>query len=151
MSDHEVTFGFVCVRNAGRSQMATAFAERERARRGLEGTVEIVTGGTDPADAVHPEVVEAMAEMDIDVSDRQPREISADELEAATVVATMGCSSLELAGDVEVRDWNLDDPGGQPLVSVRRIRDVVDYRVSELFDEYTTTRSVATSDGDARN
>ena len=138
MSDDAVTLGFVCVQNAGRSQMATAFAERERSRRGLEDTVHILTGGTHPAEAVHPEVIEAMAEIDIDLSDRVPQKVSASDLNSATIVATMGCSTLELDTDVEVRDWALDDPHGQSLEEVRRIRDKIQQRVSDLFDEYTS-------------
>ena len=139
MTGEKVTFGFVCVQNAGRSQMATAFAEQERAARGLEDSVEILTGGTHPADEVHPIVVDAMNEVDIDVSDRVPRSVSDEELSGATVTATMGCSTLELDADVDVRDWDLDDPHGQPMEEVRRIRDDVRQRVSDLFDEYTGT------------
>src|SRR6056297_4234026 len=100
---------FVCVQNAGRSQMSTAFAEREVAERGLSDHVEIVTGGTDPADHVHEEVVEIMRELDIDLADRTPREVSTAELEACDLVVTMGCSTLSLDADVEVRDWALTD------------------------------------------
>lgn len=138
MSQNGVTFGFVCVQNAGRSQMAAAFAERERERRGLESRVEILTGGTMPADEVHPEVVEAMRELDIDLSDRVPREVSTDELDACDVVATMGCSTLELDADVKVRDWDLDDPHGQDIERVREIRDEIERRVVSLFDEQFT-------------
>ena len=133
------TLGFVCVQNAGRSQMATAFAERERANRGLEDVVEITTGGTHPAESVHDIVVEIMAEADgggIDLSDRTPREISTEELHACDVVATMGCSTLELgADDVDVRDWALDDPDGADPETAKRIRDTVEERVTALFDE----------------
>ena len=135
MSDEPVRFAFVCVQNAGRSQMSTAFAERERARRGLGDRVEIVTGGTHPADHVHDEVVEVMRERDIDLSDRVPREVSIDELETCDVVATMGCSTLTLDADVDVRDWALDDPDGQDLDAVRAIRDEIEGRVAALFDE----------------
>ncbi|WP_224332390.1 low molecular weight phosphatase family protein [Haloprofundus halobius] len=138
MSDDVVTFGFVCVQNAGRSQMSAAFAERERQRRGLEDRVEIVTGGTMPADEVHPEVVEAMRELDIDLSDRVPREVSDEQLNACDVVATMGCSTLELDANVEVRDWDLDDPHGQDIERVREIRDEIERRVVSLFDEQFT-------------
>lgn len=139
--DTEPTYalGFVCVQNAGRSQMATAFAERERANRGLEDVVEITTGGTHPAESVHDVVVEIMAEADgdgIDLSDRTPREISTEELHACDVVATMGCSTLELgADDVDVRDWALDDPDGADPETAKRIRDAVEERVTALFDE----------------
>ena len=136
MSTETLTFGFVCVQNAGRSQMSAAFAERERDRRGLADRVDIVTGGTMPADHVHPEVVETMAELDIDLSDRTPREVSDAELNACDVVATMGCSTLELDADVAVRDWALDDPDGQGPERVREIRDEIEERVVALFDEF---------------
>jgi len=137
MSDNlPVTLGFVCVQNAGRSQMATAFAERERDRRGLEDSVEIITGGTHPADSVHDEVVTVMQDHEIDLSDRVPREVSTTELESCDVVATMGCSTLELdAEEIDVRDWALTDPDGQDLDHVREIRNDIEQRVTDLFDE----------------
>ncbi|GGK69284.1 arsenate-mycothiol transferase ArsC [Haloarcula sebkhae] len=137
MTDTPLKFGFVCVQNAGRSQMSTAFAERERTRRGLEDAVEILTGGTDPADEVHPGVVDAMDELGIDLSDRAPQAVSDDELNECTVVATMGCSTLELDADVAVRDWALEDPHGQPIEQVRETRDEIEKRVADLFDEFT--------------
>jgi protein-tyrosine-phosphatase len=127
---------FVCVRNAGRSQMSAAVAEREVRRRGLDW--EILTGGTDPADAVHDVVVEAMDEVGIDLSDRTPRAISESELRSCDVVATMGCSTLDVGtvGDaVDVRDWALTDPGERDLDEVRAIRDDIEERVTALIDE----------------
>lgn len=123
--------GFVCVQNAGRSQMATAFAERERDRRGLDW--EILTGGTHPAERVHPEVVETMREHGIDLSGRTPTQVSDEELESCDVVATMGCSTLSL--DVDTRDWALDDPDGRAPEEVAAIRDEVERNVVALFDE----------------
>lgn len=142
MGDDSTTLGFVCVENAGRSQMSTAFAERERDRRGLEDGVEIITGGTHPADSVHEEVVTVMTDHDIDLSDRIPREVSTDELESCDVIATMGCSTLEVdAEDVDVRDWASEDPDGQGLDQVRAIRDDIEQRVTTLFDEIDTNGS----------
>ncbi|MBX0288233.1 low molecular weight phosphatase family protein [Halomicroarcula sp. F28] len=126
---------FVCVQNAGRSQMSTAFAEREVEERALGDHVEVVTGGTDPADHVHEEVVEIMRELDVDLSERTPREVSTEELAACDLVVTMGCSTLELDADVEVRDWALDDPDGQDLDAVREIRDDIRDRVGDVFDD----------------
>jgi arsenate reductase len=137
MVSETLKFGFVCVQNAGRSQMSAAFARREREQRGLEDEVEILTGGTPPADEVHPEVVEAMDELGIDISDRVPQSVPDDQLNSCTVVATMGCSTLELDADVDVRDWALDDPHGQSVEDVRAIRDDIEQRVSDLFDEFT--------------
>ena len=140
MSDG-VRVAFVCVQNAGRSQMATAFAEREREQRGLADAVEVLTGGTDPAEEVHDVVREVMAEEGVDLSDRAPREVTTAELESCDYVVTMGCSTLELDADasqVEIRDWALDDPGERDLDRVRGIRDEIEARVSDLFDELET-------------
>ena len=131
---------FVCVQNAGRSQMSAAFARQEADRRGLD--VEVLTGGTDPADAVHPEVIEVMNEREIDLSGREPREISTDELESCRLVATMGCSTLDLDADVDVRDWALPDPDGEDLDRIREIRDEVERRVREVFDELESGTAV---------
>jgi arsenate reductase len=140
-ADDPTRIAFMCVQNAGRSQMSTAFAERERERRGLEDRVEILTGGTHPADHVHDEVVEVMDEAGFDLSDRTPREISLDELRSSDYVATMGCSTLDVGdvgADVDVRDWALEDPDGQDLDQVREIRDEIEQRVISLFDEFST-------------
>lgn len=133
---------FVCVGNAGRSQMASAFAERECARRGLD--VEIATGGTEPAGHIHDEVVEVMREKGLDLSDRRPRAIEPADIEDAAYVVTMGCSVDEFrpagwAG--EDRSWELDDPGGSRLEAVRRQRDEIERRVVDLFDELEAERA----------
>lgn len=140
MSDTTTRIAFVCVRNAGRSQMASAFAERERDARGLTESIDVVTGGTRPADSVHDEVVEVMHEKGIDLTDRTPREITHDELRSCEYVITMGCS----AGDVcpatwsgENRDWGLANPHGRDVEAVREIRDEIEARVTALFDELT--------------
>ncbi|WP_049970321.1 arsenate-mycothiol transferase ArsC [Haladaptatus cibarius] len=134
---------FVCVQNAGRSQMATAFAEEETDERTLD--VEILTGGTHPEDEVHDVVVSAMAELGIDISGRNPRKITTDELISCDYVATMGCSTLDVSeaeSKVEVRDWDLDDPHGESIEGVREIRDEIHERVSDLFDEIESERRV---------
>ncbi|QLC34577.1 low molecular weight phosphatase family protein [Halarchaeum sp. CBA1220] len=133
-----VTLAFVCVQNAGRSQMATAFAEREVAARGLADDVEILTGGTRPADHVHPEVVETMRDVGIDLGDREPRDVTVEEIQRADYVITMGCSADDVcpagwAG--ESRDWDLTDPDGESPEAVAEIRDDIEARVAALFDE----------------
>ncbi len=133
-----IRVAFVCVQNAGRSQMAAAFAERERAARGLVDRVEILSGGTHPADAVHDVVVQAMAELDLDLADREPSAISTANLETCDYLATMGCSTLELDADIAVRDWSLPDPYGADPEQVREIRQQVRERVAALFDEIET-------------
>jgi protein-tyrosine-phosphatase len=147
MTDTQVRVAFMCVQNAGRSQMSTAFAEDERERRDLDEGVEVLTGGTHPAEHVHDVVVEVMREEGFDLSERTPRKISTEELESCDYVATMGCSTLELDADdtdVDIRDWALADPDGKDLDRVREIRDEVRDRVRALFDEIE--REVATRD-----
>lgn len=142
MTDDPTRVAFMCVQNAGRSQMSAAVARRERERRGLEDRVEILTGGTHPADHVHEEVIEAMAEIGIDLSTRTPREIGLEELQSCDYVATMGCSTLDVGdvGDgVDVRDWALEDPDGKDPDRVREIREEIEGRIVELFDELDAT------------
>lgn len=133
---------FVCVQNAGRSQMATAFAERAREEHDAEDLIEIETGGTQPADHVHPEVVEVMKEKGFHLSDRTPKEVTPDDLRAMDLVITMGCSAegvCPAAWNGESRDWALDDPDGQGLDAVREIRDDIESRVNDLFEELLAT------------
>ncbi|WP_435157002.1 low molecular weight phosphatase family protein [Haladaptatus sp. DFWS20] len=136
-SSETIRVAFVCVQNAGRSQISTAFAERERERRGLEHRVEITTGGTHPADQIHEIVVETMTEVGFDLSGRTPQAIEPEELESCDYVATMGCSTLELdtSASVDIRDWVLTDPDGKDPERVREIRDEIERRVNALFDE----------------
>ncbi|MFB6218110.1 MAG: low molecular weight phosphatase family protein [Halobacteriaceae archaeon] len=133
-----VNVAFVCVQNAGRSQMAYAFARREMEERGLEGDIGLLTGGTQPAAHVHDVVVDAMREQGIDLSDRTPRAVTVGELQAADIVITMGCSAGDICPSAwtgETRDWELDDPHGRPPGEVRDIRDEIRHRVASLFDE----------------
>ncbi|WP_341850633.1 arsenate-mycothiol transferase ArsC [Natronococcus wangiae] len=119
--------------NAGRSQMATAFAEQKRDRRGLD--VDIVTGGTEPAESVHDEVIEALQEEGIDISDRTPRQITAEEVTDADYIVTMGCSVDQFRPDDwegDHRVWSLD------ATETREQRDEIKHQVVELFDELET-------------
>ncbi len=123
--------------------MAYAFAQRTVKRRDLEDEVELLTGGTRPADNVHDEVVQAMDGVGIDIAGRTPREITFEETQASDYVITMGCSANDVcpagwAG--ENRDWDLDDPDGKSPAAVAAIRDEIERRVSDLFDEIEATR-----------
>jgi protein-tyrosine-phosphatase len=127
--------GFVCVGNAGRSQIAAALAERERDRRGLNAAV--ISGGVDPADSVHDEVVDALREEGIDIADRAPRRISPDDVGDADYVVTMGCSADQFTPDGwagESRVWDLDVDGTDEQLAE------IDRRVGELFDEIEAKR-----------
>lgn len=137
------TIAFVCVQNAGRSQMAFAFAQRELGERGLDGDIEVITGGTRPADHVHEAVVEAMADVGFDIGDRTPRDVTVEEIRESDYVITMGCSAEDVcpagwAG--EDRDWDLDDPDGKPPEAIATIRDDIEARVRALFDELESAR-----------
>ena len=123
---------FACAANAGRSQMAAAIfnklADRQRACA--------LSAGTHPASAVHPEVVAAMRELEIDLSDARPRYLSAELARDAHLLITMGCADqCPLVPGVERDDWPMDDPRGKPIETVRRIRDEIGKRVAELIEE----------------
>ena len=123
---------FACVANAGRSQMAAAFfntlAKPARARA--------ISAGTRPGTAVHPEVVTAMRELNIDISSATPQYLSTDLVKDAHILITMGCGDeCPLIPGVERDDWPLDDPKGQPVETVRRIRNEIKMRVAELVKE----------------
>jgi len=117
---------FVCIGNAGRSQMAQALYER------LGG--EARSAGSRPERDLHPEVVEALAEVGIDVSTRRPKAIDAADVEWADVVVTMGCGedACPVLPGKRYVDWNLPDPIGRPLPEVRALRDDIGRRVAEL-------------------
>ena len=122
---------FVCLHNAGRSQMSEALFSRA-----ADGRHEARSAGTEPANRVHPEVVEAMGEIGIDLSGRTPRRLERADAEWADVVVTMGCGDAcpYIPGKRYV-DWELDDPAGRPIEEVRATRDEIERRVTELLAE----------------
>jgi arsenate reductase len=122
---------FVCLQNAGRSQMSQALFERAAA-----GAHRARSAGTTPADHVHPEVVQVMRELGIDLADRTPRLLTRELAEQADVVVTMGCGDQcpYIPGKRYI-DWELPDPAGQPLEQVREIRDEIARRVGRLVTD----------------
>ena len=126
---------FVCIHNAGRSQMAAALLERHAA-----GRVRVRSAGSAPADEVNPAVVAAMAEVGIDISAEQPKGLTTAGVEAADVVITMGCGdACPIYPGKRYLDWELADPAGQSVEAVRPIRDEIDRRVRQLVDELVGT------------
>ncbi|WP_456697850.1 arsenate reductase ArsC [Aeromicrobium sp. P5_D10] len=125
---------FVCVHNAGRSQMAAGFL------RDLAGDrIEVLSAGSQPGTAVNPVAVEAMAEVGIDIASAQPKILTADAVEASDVVITMGCGDeCPYYPGKRYEDWVLDDPAGQDLTFVRRVRDDIRRRVEQLIASFTT-------------
>jgi arsenate reductase len=122
---------FVCLHNAGRSQMSAALFERATA-----GRHRALSAGTTPADRVHPEVVEVMRELDVDLADREPRLLTRELAEQADVVVTMGCGDeCPYVPGKRYVDWDLPDPKGRPLEEVRATRDDIERRVSDLVAE----------------
>jgi arsenate reductase (thioredoxin) len=122
---------FVCLQNAGRSQISQALFERAAAGRHAARSA-----GTTPAASVHPEVVEAMAELGIDLSGRTPHALTEDDARWADVVVTMGCGDeCPYVPGRRYIDWDLSDPAGGPLAEVRAIRDDIDRRVVALVAE----------------
>ncbi len=127
----EGSYLFVCVHNAGRSQMAEAFAKR----RGLKAA----SAGTIPASSVNPVVVQAMDEKGIDISSNTPKLLTPEMIDQATLVFTMGCSVEEVCPrpmlakmQKKLVDWKIDDPKGKTLEEVRKIRDEVERKVAAL-------------------
>jgi protein-tyrosine-phosphatase len=122
---------FVCLHNAGRSQMSQALFERAAGGRHTAASA-----GTTPGERVHPEVVEVMRELGVDLSDRVPKRLDREAAEQADVVVTMGCGDEcpYIPGRRYV-DWDLSDPAGRPLDEVRATRDEIARRVSELVAE----------------
>ena len=122
---------FVCLHNAGRSQMSRALFEREAGGRHAAES-----SGTRPADAVHPEVVAVMDELGIDLSAERPRKLTTQQAEWADLVVTMGCGDeCPIVPGARYLDWDLEDPKGRPLDEVRATRDEIQGRVSDLVAE----------------
>ena len=122
---------FVCVHNAGRSQMAAALLDHHG-----HGRVVVRSAGSDPADRLNPAVVAAMAEVGIDLSREFPKPLTDEVVRAADIVITMGCGdACPIYPGKKYEDWELDDPAGQELETVRRIRDELDARVLTLVGE----------------
>jgi len=122
---------FVCVHNAGRSQMAAGYLRHLGA-----GRIEVRSAGSAPADTVNPAAVAAMAEEGIDISAEQPKILTTEAVEVSDVVVTMGCGdTCPFYPGKRYEDWTLDDPAGQGLEAVRPIRDEIRRRVEALIEE----------------
>lgn len=127
---------FVCVHNAGRSQMAAALLDSH-----ANGAVQVRSAGSDPADRLNPAVVAAMSEMGLDISKEFPKPLTDEMVSAADVVITMGCGdACPFYPGKRYLDWDLEDPAGKSLGTVRRIRDEIDVRVQQLLNELVPTR-----------
>ena len=122
---------FVCIHNAGRSQMAAALLDHHGA-----GRVRVRSAGSEPAENVNPAVVQAMGELGVDLSKEFPKPLTDDAVQAADVVITMGCGdACPFFPGRRYEDWELDDPAGQDLAVVRSIRDEIEQRVRKLLAE----------------
>jgi protein-tyrosine-phosphatase len=122
---------FVCVHNAGRSQMAAGLVKLRS-----EGRIHVRSAGSDPGEEINPAVVTAMEEVGVDLSEEFPKPLTDEVVRAADVVITMGCGdACPIYPGKRYEDWTLDDPAGQDLDAVRRIRDEIDERVRTLIDE----------------
>jgi protein-tyrosine-phosphatase len=122
---------FVCVHNAGRSQMAAGLLAKH-----AEGRVRVRSAGSTPVDEVNPLVVEAMAEVGVDLSQEHPRPLTEASVEASDIVVTMGCGdACPVFPGKRYLDWELEDPSGKSLEQIRPIRDEIDRRILTLLDE----------------
>lgn len=131
MTDATPSVLFVCVHNAGRSQMAAGFL------RDIAGDrIEVRSAGSMPADRINPVAVEAMAELGIDITAEQPKVLTTEAVQASDVVITMGCGdACPFFPGKRYEDWKLDDPAGQGIEAVRPIRDDIRERIRQLVDE----------------
>jgi arsenate reductase len=130
---------FVCLHNAGRSQMSAALFERV-----ANGRHRALSAGTRPAERVHPEVVEVMRELGIDLSDRTPRKLTHELAGKADVVVTMGCGDeCPYVPGTRYLDWDLEDPKGRPIEEVRATRNEIAMRVEQLVAELDAVTAVA--------
>ena len=122
---------FVCVHNAGRSQMAAALVALRS-----EGRIDVRSAGSSPAEELDPAVVEVMGELGIDLSRERPKPLTDDAVRASDVVVTMGCGdACPVYPGKRYEDWELEDPAGKDVDTVRRIRDEIDARVTRLVAE----------------
>ncbi|GEL48468.1 arsenate reductase [Cellulomonas hominis] len=131
MTENKPSALFVCVHNAGRSQMAAGYL-----RHLSGGAVEVRSAGSMPAEQINPVAVEAMLEEGIDIRDERPKVLTTDAVQASDVVITMGCGdACPIFPGKRYEDWALDDPAGQGIESVRPIRDAIRARVVALLAE----------------
>ena len=127
---------FVCVHNAGRSQMAAAFLTHLS-----QGAVEVRSAGSAPADQVNPAAVEAMAEVGIDIAAEQPKILTDQAVRESDVVITMGCGdTCPIYPGKRYEDWDLDDPAGRGIEAVRPIRDDIERRIQHLLSQLATAQ-----------
>jgi arsenate reductase len=126
---------FVCVHNAGRSQMAAALLDHH-----ANGRVRVRSAGSAPADTINPAVLEVMKEIGLDLSKEFPKPLTDEAVKEADVVITMGCGdACPIYPGKRYLDWQLDDPAGRPTEEVRPIRDEIERRVKALVQELTTS------------
>jgi arsenate reductase len=126
---------FVCVHNAGRSQMAAGWLRHLAGDR-----VEVRSAGSTPADRVNPAAVDAMAEVGIDIAGERPKVLTPEAVEVSDVVVTMGCGdTCPYVPSTRYEDWDLDDPAGQGIEAVRAIRDDIEHRVRDLLATLRST------------
>ena len=122
---------FVCVHNAGRSQMAAVLLDHE-----ADGQVRVMSAGSQPASEINPAVIQAMAEAGLDLSREFPKPLTSDQVQAADIIITMGCGdACPVYPGKRYLDWDLPDPAGLPLEQVRPIRDEIQRRVRQLITE----------------
>ena len=125
---------FVCVHNAGRSQMAAGLVTLRS-----HGRIQVRSAGSEPVEEINPAVIEAMSELGVDMSEAFPQPLTDEVVRAADVVITMGCGdACPIYPGKKYADWDLDDPAGQDVETVRRIRDELDKRVQALIGELLT-------------
>ena len=134
---------FVCVHNAGRSQMAAGFLKSLSG-----GTIEVLSAGSMPGNQINPVAVEAMAEVGIDIAGEQPKKLSTEAVQASDVVITMGCGDeCPYFPGKRYEDWELTDPAGQGIETVREVRDEIKTRIEGLIASLSPTTAADAAEG----
>ena len=132
---------FVCVHNAGRSQMAAGLVKLHS-----DGRIHVRSAGSDPGEEINPAVIDAMEELGVDMREEFPKPLTDEFVRAADMVITMGCGdACPIYPGKRYEDWTLDDPAGQDLETVRRIRDEIDTRVRKLVSDLLAQEGLAKS------
>jgi arsenate reductase (thioredoxin) len=135
VSDQVPEVLFVCVHNAGRSQIAAGLLERE-----AQGRIRVLSAGSEPADQLNPAVVEAMNEIGIDISAERPKKLEDEMVRESDLVITMGCGdACPIYPGKRYEDWDLEDPSGKDLETIRAIRDEIEGRVRVLLEGLTVS------------
>lgn len=138
MEDKKLNIAFVCVENAGRSQIAESIAKIEINKRNLSDKIEVISGGTKPAEKIHTNVIDTLQDRNIDISDKKPQKITQETLQNFDYIITMGCSANDVCPinwNGETIDWDITDPRGKNKNKTKKITEEIEHKVIKLIEK----------------